>query len=58
MNPQVILLLLGRAYELYVTLRHSASASGITDADLAAVTADYDRRIAAREAEIDPVRPS
>lgn len=52
MNVEQILSLVGQAYALYQTVRANAQAAGISDAELAAVTADYDARIARRDAEI------
>lgn len=51
MNPGTILVLVGKAFEIYAELRAQAKASGVTDAELDAITADYNARIAAREAE-------
>jgi hypothetical protein len=54
MDPATILSLVGQAYALYQTVRANAQAAGISDAELAAVTADYDARIARREVDATP----
>lgn len=52
MNLTVILALLGKAMELAAQLRAAAIAGGATDAQLAAIDADYAARIASRESEL------
>ena len=51
LSPTVIISLLEQAFGLYLRLREAAKASGISDEELDAITADYEARIAAREAE-------
>lgn len=44
--------LLATAYQLWSDIRSQAKAAGITDAQLDAITTDYDRRIAERERDV------
>ena len=53
MSPLEYLALAGKAYELFVHIREQARQAGVSDDDLAKVTADYDARIIAREAEAE-----
>jgi hypothetical protein len=54
MDPATWISLVGQAYAMFQTIRANAQAAGISDADLEAITADYDARIARREAEAQP----
>ncbi len=49
MTPDLILGIVTTAYKLYADLRAQAKAAGVSDEELAAVTADYDARIAERK---------
>jgi predicted nucleic acid-binding protein len=57
---ETILFFVAKAYEFYLDVRARAKAAGITDEQLAAITADYDARIARRDAEAaaPPVDPA
>lgn len=53
-NAGTLLVLAGKAFEMWAEARAAAKAAGITDEQLDALALDYDARIARREAEAQP----
>ena len=57
MDPMTILAIAERSFALYMQIRASAKAAGITDQQLDAIEADYVAREATRAAEAHPPTP-
>jgi hypothetical protein len=53
MTPIEWIALAEQGFELFMKIRNSAKSAGVTDAELDAITLDYDQRIARRQSEAD-----
>jgi len=52
MTPIEWIALAEQGFELFMRIKNAAKAAGVSDADLDAITLDYDQRIARRQADV------